>query len=227
MGDSTQRTPDHHQANLMQGLQRLSRLRREAVVSEIGTCQKRPEIESKRHDVCVCDATFMNELQRLIAKEKLKGYEELMRLATQCQIARDNLGPLEEEGTQADQRWEAEIWKLKEADEAVYEGFKSEFQSAETYAPGPESEESSQYKPPSRHESYSSEHSAVQPALPIQVAGSVESSPALSSVLLYSIKDKKTQMPIYLRIQFFLEYTEMRHLYPRKTAKYGIQYLHK
>ena len=52
----------------------------------------------------------MGEVQKLSAEGKLDGFEELRKLAAQCQGARDDLGPLEQEGTDAEQYWEGQIY---------------------------------------------------------------------------------------------------------------------
>jgi hypothetical protein len=45
----------------------------------------------------------MREIQRQMAEGAPDNFRELMTLAAQCQAARDNLSPLEQEGTEAEQ----------------------------------------------------------------------------------------------------------------------------
>jgi hypothetical protein len=66
---------------------------------------------------------FMKELQRLLAKEYLQGFEELGKLAGHCQETRNDLGPLEDEGIKAEQQFEAKILKLQQAEESLYRQF--------------------------------------------------------------------------------------------------------
>jgi hypothetical protein len=119
---------------LMQSLQRLSRLHEQAVTAQVHDRQKRREVGFKRTDVWVCDAKFMKELQKLSAQGKLKDFEELQKLGNACQNARDVLGPLEEQSIEADQRWESQTFRLMQAEDSVYKDFKAEFEEADKYS---------------------------------------------------------------------------------------------
>ena len=131
---------------LMQALQRIARLQRAATSARIDLRQKRRAASFKRQAVWVWDAKFMGEVQRLTAQGKLAGFEELLRLAAECQNSRDGLGPLEQEGIEAEQQWEGQIWRLRQAEEGLYAEFEDEFNIAESYSPGPTSVTSSQYR---------------------------------------------------------------------------------
>jgi hypothetical protein len=137
----------------LQAVQRIARLQRHTINTQIDARQKRREIGFKRRDVWDCDADFMKELQSLIGQEKLKEFPKLSKLAEQCQAARDDLGPLEEEGTMAELRLEGEIWKLQEAEKSVYAEFGNEFEPAESYTPEPSSTTTSLYESPPDGES--------------------------------------------------------------------------
>jgi hypothetical protein len=88
----------------------------------------------------------MEEVQRLAAAGQLTGNEELARLASDCQAARDGLGPLEQEGIEAEQLWQGRMWKLRQAEEYLYTEFKDEFEKAEDYSDGTASLASSPYR---------------------------------------------------------------------------------
>jgi hypothetical protein len=134
---------------LMQVMKRMARLHKQAISAQITTRQKRRAAGFKRRDVWVCDAAFMKQLQKLMAEEKLKGFEgaqELFKLAEDCQIVRNELGPLEQEGTEAEQQLEGVVWKLQQAAESMYDDFEGEFTSAEMYPSVPTSASSSSYQ---------------------------------------------------------------------------------
>ncbi len=138
---------------LMQNIKRIERLRREAATAQIEARQKRREAAIKRREVWMCDAKFMEEIQHLSAKGELSTDNDLTRLAAKCQDSRNVLGPVEQEGIDAEQRWEQHTWLLQQAEIQLLTEFDSEFAIAETYPSGPSSVASSQYKPPSGHES--------------------------------------------------------------------------
>jgi hypothetical protein len=131
---------------LMHALHRITRLQRQACNAQIDARQKRREAEFRRAEVLLRDERFMKELQRLLAGGKLKEFDELHRLAGECQEARDNLGPLEEEGTRAEQRSEGEVWKLQLADQSVHKKFNQELDYIDSYSSGPPSTTSSPYQ---------------------------------------------------------------------------------
>ena len=138
---------------LMHALHQITRLQKQAVNAQIDAREKRRKAGFKRRDVWICDANFMKELQKLIAKEHLKGFEELRKLALDCQEARNDLGPLDDEGTRAEQLSEGETWKLLQAEESLLNKFRKEFQSAESYSSGPSSTTSTPYLADSDDES--------------------------------------------------------------------------
>jgi len=140
---------------LMQALQRIARLQREAASAQIDARQKMREVGIKRKDVWVRDAAFMSEVQLLNAQGRLVEVEKLLVLAADCQAARDVLGPLEQVGIEAEQRWEGVNWKLRQAQENVYTGFIDEFEMADNYSPLPSSAESSLYESTSATSSHS------------------------------------------------------------------------
>ncbi|KAE8447122.1 hypothetical protein EG329_011106 [Mollisiaceae sp. DMI_Dod_QoI] len=121
-------------AELMYSLQSIAKLQRAATRARIEARQKRREASFKRDDVWIWDAKFMGEIQRLNAQGNLRGFEELSRIAAECQAARDLLGPLEQDNIEAESRWQGEIWKLKEAEADLYTEFEDEFRDAEEYA---------------------------------------------------------------------------------------------
>jgi hypothetical protein len=130
---------------LMQAIQRFTRLQREATSASIDARQKRREAAFKRQDVWIWDAKFMVEVQRLTAEGKLAGLEELLRLGEKCQNSRNDLGPIEQEGIELEQRWEGNIWKLRQAEEHLYTEFAYEFEAAESYPQAPMSDGLSDY----------------------------------------------------------------------------------
>jgi hypothetical protein len=138
---------------LMQALQRIARLRREATSASVNARQKKREASFKRQDVWVSDGKLMGEIQRLAAQGKFDGFEELVRLAAGCQMARDGLGPLEQEGIEAEQQWEGHTWRLRQAEEQLYSEFAHEFEIADSYSAPSTSATSSPYESASEPES--------------------------------------------------------------------------
>lgn len=120
-------------AELMDSLQSIAKLQRAATRARIEARQKRREATFKRQDVWIWDAKFMGEIQKLNAQGKLQGFEELSRLAAECQASRDLLGPLEQDSIEAESRWQGRIWKLKEVEEELYTEFEDEFRDAAEY----------------------------------------------------------------------------------------------
>ncbi|KAF4633928.1 hypothetical protein G7Y89_g4182 [Cudoniella acicularis] len=140
---------------LMQGLQRVARLQEELSNTQIDFRQKRREAAFQREIVWDCDARFMRELQQMIARGRhhlLEEFDRLEKLANQCQAARDDLGPLEQEGIEAEQRWEGQVWSLRQAESHVYNDFDDEFRMAESYPAAPLSADSSEYESQSEPE---------------------------------------------------------------------------
>jgi hypothetical protein len=147
---------ESHFALLMQGLQRVARLQEEVTTTQINFRQKRREAAFKRETVWDLDEKFMRELQKLIAQGRgnLQGdFKRLEELADECQAARDVLGPVEQENIEAEQRWEGQIWSLRQAENQVYRDFETEFCVAESYPPASPSVDSSHYESPSEPES--------------------------------------------------------------------------
>ncbi|KAL5322343.1 hypothetical protein ACEPPN_010316 [Leptodophora sp. 'Broadleaf-Isolate-01'] len=171
-------------AELMHALQKIARLQREATSARIDARQKRREAAFKRQEVWIWDAKFMGEVQRLSAEGKLAGLGELLKLAAKCQSARDDLGPLEQEGTEAEQHWEGQIYTLRQTEERLYNEFNREFAIAEAYPPGPSSDDSSQYRSSSGQKSEGSDDIATplgRMIIPYRIgsAGSITSSSSL------------------------------------------------
>jgi hypothetical protein len=130
-------------AELMDLLQSIAKLQRAATRARIEARQKRREATFKRQDVWIWDAKFMGEIQKLNAQGKLQGFEELSRLAAECQASRDLLGPLEQDSIEAESRWQGQIWKLKEVEEELYTDFEDEFRDAAEYVKTQGGEETS------------------------------------------------------------------------------------
>jgi hypothetical protein len=151
---------------LMKALQRFSRLQQEAANAQIDARQKMREVGFKRRAVWISDAAFMREVQRRMAQAIPDGFEELMRLATECQTARDNLGPLEQEGIEAEQHWEGAFWKLRQAEEKVLRKFEYEFQSAKSHSSPSTSASSSQYESSSEDADYENGEDLIQGIFP-------------------------------------------------------------
>lgn len=149
--------------SLMQGLQRVAKLQEEVTTTQIDFRQKRREAAFKRELVCDLDAKFMRELQKLIAQGTmdLQGdFKKFEQLADECQAARDILGPIEQENIEAEQRWEGQIWSLRQAENRVYQHFEAEFRIAKTYPSAPSSVDS-QYESLSQDESLSEPESGT------------------------------------------------------------------
>ena len=132
----------------LHAVKRIGRLQQHTINAQIDARQKRREIGFKRRDVWDCDANFMKELQSLVGQEKLEGFPSLSKLAEKCQIARDGLGPLEEEGSMAEMRLEGKFWKLQQAEKSVFTEFENTFGSEDSYATEPSSSSTSIYDPP-------------------------------------------------------------------------------
>lgn len=129
--------------DLMNALQKLARLRAVATSSSVYARQKKREASIKRQNVWASDGKFMEEIQRLVAHGKLKEFEGLQRLAEGCQIARDGLGPVEQEAIETEQEWEGHTWILRQAEEEFDFEFQFEFEVADSYPPLPISVSSS------------------------------------------------------------------------------------
>ena len=129
--------------DLMQGLQKLVRLRFSATNSSVFARQKKREASIKRQNVWSSDAKFMEEIQRLAALGKLEEFDELQRLAKECQITRDGLGPIEQEAIETEQEWEGKIWILRQAEDDFQFEFQYEFEVADSYPALPDSVASS------------------------------------------------------------------------------------
>jgi hypothetical protein len=121
---------------LMQEIYHLSRLQEEASNAQIDARQKRREASYKRQDVWLRDAEFMRRVQELNAQGRFEGFDDLARLASKCQTARDILGPVEQEGIEAEQKWEGQLWELQQAEERIYRDYEDEFGDAATYSQG-------------------------------------------------------------------------------------------
>ncbi|PMD21180.1 hypothetical protein NA56DRAFT_134102 [Hyaloscypha hepaticicola] len=121
---------------LIQEIHHLSRLQEEASYAQIAARQKRREASFKRQDVWLRDAEFMRRVQELNAQGRFEGFDDLARLASKCQTARDVLGPVEQEGIEAEQKWEGQLWELQRAEERIYRDYEDEFGDAATYSQG-------------------------------------------------------------------------------------------
>jgi len=73
-------------------------------------------------------------MQRLMAEGKLTAFPELTRLGNICQGMRDDLGLVEQENIEAEQRWESQMWRLQQASEDLRTEFQHEFEDAEGYS---------------------------------------------------------------------------------------------
>ena len=90
----------------LNALKQLSRLQQEASDAKSDARQEMREVGLKRSAVWTSDAAFMREVQTRTTTNTLDDLKELSTLTAQCQTARDGLGPLEQEGIEAEQRWE-------------------------------------------------------------------------------------------------------------------------
>ena len=164
----------------MQGLQRVARLQEEAMDAQIDARQKRREAGFKRQDVWICDAEFMRQIQVLGAERRFEGMEDLLKQAERCQKARDSLGGPEQEGIEAEQRWEGRIWELQQAQERLTRDFQHEYRVANTYPPAPQSASSSEYSAQSDAAKGSDEDSGTEDiSAQIRPTDSVASSSSL------------------------------------------------
>jgi hypothetical protein len=118
-------------SRFMKLVSRLPRLREDAVHDGVLARQRRRELGFKRNRVSTSDARFMREIQTLIALGKLTGFPELLRLASECQQARDNTGPLEADCNEAEQEWEWKFSKLQLAEASAYEFFMTKFPNSD------------------------------------------------------------------------------------------------
>lgn len=132
-------------SDLMQALQRIAKFQNEAALSQVNTRQKMREVGFARRDVWVSDAKFMREVQRILSEKDIEELKALSSLADECQAARDILGPLEQEGIEAEMSWEGVIWKLREEEVKLYTEFKSEFEKAATYSQPSSTDDTSSY----------------------------------------------------------------------------------
>lgn len=112
---------------LLREIPRMKELQWEVVAAQIHARQKMREVGFKRSDVSEADASFMKELQSLQAQGRLHGFEELTRLADACQSVRDGLGPLEDEGIEAQRKFEGHMWELRQVEDAIFDKYESEF----------------------------------------------------------------------------------------------------
>ena len=169
-------------AQLMHALQKITRLQRGATSARIEARQKRREAAFKRQEVWIWDAKFMGEVQKLSAEGKLAGFEELRKLATQCQGARDDLGPLEQEGTDAEQFWEGQIYMLRQAEEQLYNEFSREISVVNAYPEATSSDSASQYGSSSGRSQEGQDQNTSnrgQMIIPHRTSGSVASTSSL------------------------------------------------
>jgi len=116
----------------MRGLKAVATFQSEAVDAAIEAREKRREAAIKREQVWLSDAKFMEEIQRLSALGRFSASNELRVLSDQCQNARNSLGPIEEDGIQAERHWEGSIWQLQRAEESLYTEFEFEFTTAKS-----------------------------------------------------------------------------------------------
>lgn len=180
MEDNARASDKFRFVELMQAIQRIAGLQREAARAQVEARQKMREVGFKREEVWICDAAFMREVQRFMAEEPLEKFAELRRLGAECQAARDGLGPVEQEGIEAEQRWEGHGWKLRKTAEGLYDEFKDEFELAASYPPPPMSDPSTQYGSYSDPESNRGEDvNDAEEHLPFRPSDSVVSSSSL------------------------------------------------
>jgi hypothetical protein len=117
-------------AALLSGLHNLSDLRWAASSVQVEVREKMLEVGYKRNHVAQCDANFMKELQRLQIQQQLGHFEQLSKLAVECQLARDGLGPLENESSRIFGNWEGKMWVLSQAEDALFNEYAPEFRIA-------------------------------------------------------------------------------------------------
>lgn len=164
---------------LMQDLNRLSKLQEEASHAQIDARQKRREASFKRQDVWLRDAEFMRCIQELNAQGHFNGFNNLTQLANKCQLARDELGPVEQEGIEAEQIWEGQLWELQRAEERIYADYQDEFEEAATYSSDSKSAISAENQQPAAPEGQD-----VETANPNIIPPTPEQSPARSTISL-------------------------------------------
>jgi hypothetical protein len=116
---------------LLHGLHNLSDLRWAASSAQVELREKMLELSHKRNNVAQSDANSMKELQRLQIQQQLGQSEQLSKLAIECQLARDELGPLENESAQIFGNWEGKMWVLAQAEDALFNEFAYEFEAAD------------------------------------------------------------------------------------------------
>lgn len=160
---------------LMHALQKITRIQQEATSARIDARQKRREAALKRQEVWVWDAKFMVEVQRLSAEGRLAGFEELTRLAARCQATRDGLGPIEQEGSEAEQHWEGRMWQLRQTEEQLCRNFEREFLVAGSVPPPSASDESSQFESSLQDEVEDIDEQTERGIVPIRTSASVAS----------------------------------------------------
>jgi len=115
-------------------IRKILRLQIEASATQIDGRENRRKVLSKLQDVWFWDGKFMGEVQRLLADGKLSDFQQLTRLANECQNAREILKPIEQENIEAEQRWESQIYRLQQAERSLLADFEEEFQDDETYS---------------------------------------------------------------------------------------------
>jgi len=120
-------------------------LQKKTVDGQIDARQRRRQAGFQRQLISKTDDMFMKELRKIIGHQELKGFEDLLRLAGKCQLARDDLGPLEEDAMVAEQQVEGDIWKSEQAERVMEDVFKNEIGSLEKLEPWPSISASSQY----------------------------------------------------------------------------------
>jgi len=157
-------------------LKQFSRLQQEVANAQIDARQKMREVGLKRKSVWTSDAAFMKAVQQGMVGRIADSSEELVWLAEQCQIARDSLGPLEQEGIEAEQRWEGAFWKVRQAESKILKEFEYEFQLAETYSSPPTSATSSRHESSSGFDEQEDKENSVQGIFAHGDVGSVASS---------------------------------------------------
>jgi hypothetical protein len=146
---------DPRMLTLMQGLRSIATLQMDVTNAQIAFREKRRQASFKREVVSNCDAKFMIALQKLIVgccRYEEDTFEKLQKLVDQCQAARDELGPVEQEVIEAELRWEGQTWSLRQAEIFIYQHFDDEFQRATLFPPASQStdfsEGSAQSEPP-------------------------------------------------------------------------------
>ncbi|EPE31686.1 hypothetical protein GLAREA_12442 [Glarea lozoyensis ATCC 20868] len=127
---------------LMQGLKSIATQQMDVTNAQIEFREKRRKASFQREVVSNCDAKFMKVLQKLVVsgcRQEGDIVENLQGLVAECQAARDELGPLEQDVIEAELRWEGQTWSLRQAETFVYQHFETEFQKAALYPPASQS----------------------------------------------------------------------------------------